>query len=1237
MASAAEIKEALRECIAEELGALRRELQADVGMLKESIKQLEERGGVGRSMSLTQPDPEWEEMTTAAAPSACPRQSIFGGVAGGGLQMGAGTGTTRSDRRNRHVDMKAAREAKHAAELATAFASEPEVDVTGSGATSGTVGESLTMRCESASNNRGKGQRGSILKIGGASSAQYQGSEQIGGLGGGDLGRRMSAGGLSRRMSGGGIGRRMSSNHERGARRSCAEIRAEMARRPTSERLRDQELTRAALAGEDMCTFAAAGTEAGGDAVAEGEGGAAAGEKEPGGQKVRLPPQSSSAPTRKPSSKLPSKVNEALLPDRESILKEGWDMRVQERGRGINARLLAQDSDLAECLEHLKRQQQKESHREQRDNGANGLSPHAASVLLRREAGLCDGCLGGGSGLTSRLEQLTIDPARTPRRWWDRLMVVMLVYSVSITPLRLAFAAIMDDAGDGWRAIDFAVDVAFIFDIGLNCITGHMQRGELVTSHRAIVARYARSGELAIDVLAALPLDFVFGVGSEARRTSDTARLLRVLKIFRLQRLKRYWSQLEDYVEHHTMISTHIFQVVYLLVCFVIIVHWFGCIWLLVGDVTDSTSLLWPQTGAAGTDSGESAGAEEGTAATAAGAASARAFIAVSAGEGGSFKSMGVMYTEAFYWALMMSTGLGVEFLPTTVGETLYEAAVTALGVVMYAYFLGSATTAITNMNVQSAQRQVQLDLMREFLRRRKVPERLRNSVVAHVDHMLNRQQALDELKMLKGLPQALKLQLDMVLHSKFLIKVPMFRYCDARCLITLVQCMQLCMYLPGDVVVCEGMSGSALYLIAKGRVKVLVGTEELAWLSDYDFFGEQSFLDGTTVGASVVSADLSDIMLLFRADFMQILEYFPDLRAHVERCQRDQRSKYHAMFTRGVGHLGSGKRLIEKRLTLSGLKKKSFGRKGSSNGSTYGGGGSGGGGGADVTVDGGDGGGEPKAWVETPTGSRLQQGPTSPEQQRRVRLISAAGPTPVLAPKTSPTERISGFAEEPATPAEKPLRGGDTGELAALCARRADLVAKDHGDPDSSPTRSILPSGAFSPAQVAPCGHPTTSAKTSPGDLKNGAGGHQLSSDIEDDEMPASQRGLSFTLAQMANSTTLAQVDSSGASSSAEATSKIRGTESRVRAVNALKRGARRASLVGAFQRGTAAEASNNAPTGANGTAVVSTGQGEFDGGSDDMTNIQVGSCGGESIAAKPKAPHEALRSIDEEGSFGQ
>ena len=33
---------------------------------------------------------------------------------------------------------------------------------------------------------------------------------------------------------------------------------------------------------------------------------------------------------------------------------------------------------------------------------------------------------------------------------------------------------------------------------------------------------------------------------------------------------------------------------------------------------------------------------------------------------------------------------------------------------------------------------------------------------------------------------KSLKLQLDMVLNSKFLVKVPMFRYCDPRCLITL-------------------------------------------------------------------------------------------------------------------------------------------------------------------------------------------------------------------------------------------------------------------------------------------------------------------------------------------------------------------------------------------------------------------------------------------------------------------
>lgn len=537
----------------------------------------------------------------------------------------------------------------------------------------------------------------------------------------------------------------------------------------------------------------------------------------------------------------------------------------------FNARLLAEDVEVAGILAQLKRAQLVEAADQQREE-SNRDRVHSFDWL------------------SCNSTSYTLDPRSSMNQMWRWLVVICALYSAAMIPIRIAFADIYDDVDPVYIAVDvvFVVDILVTLMTGVESKDGRAAQGLLIRSRRAIASRYAVSGEMAVDILGAISLDHFLRA---EQREHPELRLLLIFKAFRLARLSRSFGsfQAKTSLGGAAILTA---RIAFLVACLVVIIHWFGCIWLLVGatsgeyagygdGLSQITGVSTPETEQLGDVTGESGVPE-------------RAFIQRLPNDAGEARDpRGVLYAEGFYWAIMMLTGLGVEFLPATVMSTVYEVMVAAVGVVMYAYFLGSATTAITSMNASAMKRKKRLDEMREFLRRRRVPERLRQAVVDHCDHMLDRQQALDELAMIQSLPQSLKLQLDMVLNSKFLVKVPMFRYCDPRCLITLVQCMRSSIFLPGDVIVCEGMPGTALYFVAKGRVTVLVGTDEVAWLSDFDFFGEQSFLDGTRVGASVVSEGLSEIMLLFRTDFLSILQYFPELREHVERCQQQQLEKY--------------------------------------------------------------------------------------------------------------------------------------------------------------------------------------------------------------------------------------------------------------------------------------------------------------------------------------------------------
>jgi CRP-like cAMP-binding protein len=87
--------------------------------------------------------------------------------------------------------------------------------------------------------------------------------------------------------------------------------------------------------------------------------------------------------------------------------------------------------------------------------------------------------------------------------------------------------------------------------------------------------------------------------------------------------------------------------------------------------------------------------------------------------------------------------------------------------------------------------------------------------------------------------------------------------------------------YKPGNIVVIEQESGAALFVIISGKVKVVRMDEEgheviLSLFGPGEFFGEMSLLDGQARSASVVATTKSELFMIHRRDFIELLNEFP-------------------------------------------------------------------------------------------------------------------------------------------------------------------------------------------------------------------------------------------------------------------------------------------------------------------------------------------------------------------------
>jgi len=97
---------------------------------------------------------------------------------------------------------------------------------------------------------------------------------------------------------------------------------------------------------------------------------------------------------------------------------------------------------------------------------------------------------------------------------------------------------------------------------------------------------------------------------------------------------------------------------------------------------------------------------------------------------------------------------------------------------------------------------------------------------------------------------------------------------------------VELVSYAPGQVICTEGEVADAFYLVRIGFVKVSQkrGDEDLvlAYLPRGGYFGEMGLLEGGVRTATCIALDHVEVVRILAPDFHQMLERFPEVRAHI-------------------------------------------------------------------------------------------------------------------------------------------------------------------------------------------------------------------------------------------------------------------------------------------------------------------------------------------------------------------
>ncbi len=118
---------------------------------------------------------------------------------------------------------------------------------------------------------------------------------------------------------------------------------------------------------------------------------------------------------------------------------------------------------------------------------------------------------------------------------------------------------------------------------------------------------------------------------------------------------------------------------------------------------------------------------------------------------------------------------------------------------------------------------------------------------------------------------------------TDFLLDVPIFADLDQPTLEKIAGLGKTKSYEKDETILIEEDAGSALFVIIKGKVKVARQSSDgreviLTILSESDFFGEMAILDGLNRSATVVAIENSELFIIQRMDFINLLKEHPEI-----------------------------------------------------------------------------------------------------------------------------------------------------------------------------------------------------------------------------------------------------------------------------------------------------------------------------------------------------------------------